>query len=200
VPENWSSTQGGRDRALLDFWFGAPGDTDRDLPRPIWFTADPAFDAALRQHFSEDQRHAASRQLDHWATAPDTCLALILLLDQLSRNLSRGSPDAYACDAQARSVARQAIARGFDRMMPSVRRWFFYLPFEHSEELADQEVSLVLFGALPSSPDNIDALCSARRHHEIIARFGRFPHRNRILGRISTAAELEFLKEPDSSF
>jgi uncharacterized protein (DUF924 family) len=132
-------------------------------------------------------------------TAPDTCLALILLLDQLPRNLFRGSPEAYACDAQARSAARQAVARGFDRTMPSVRRWFVYLPFEHSEELADQEASLALFGALPSSADNDNALRSVRRHHEIITRFGRFPHRNQILGRPSTAAELEFLKEPDSS-
>jgi uncharacterized protein (DUF924 family) len=191
--------EGGRARALLDFWFGAPDDADRDLPRRLWFTVDPDFDAALRRHFCDDQGRAASGQLDHWVTAPDTCLALILVLDQLPRNLFRGSAEAYACDAQARMAARQALARGFDRTMPSVRRWFVYLPFEHSEELADQEASLALFGALPSSAHNDDALRSVRRHHEIVARFGRFPHRNSILGRPSTAAELEFLKEPGSS-
>ena len=137
---------------------------------------------------------------DPWLAACDPTLALVLLLDQLPRNLYRGRPEAFACDAKAREVARQAIARGYDRQLPPVRRSFLYLPFEHSEQRADQELAVALYAAMPPNPKYDSNLDYARRHHEIIVRFGRFPHRNRALGRISTAEEDAFLKEPNSSF
>lgn len=189
-----------RVRTLLDFWFGAPGTPECDQPRKVWFKADPAFDAALRAQFLDDHRRAASGGCDHWCGACDPALALVLLLDQLPRNLYRGRPEAFASDAWARDAARQSIARGFDRQLPPVRRPFLYLPFEHSEDLADQEQSLALYAAMPPNPKYDSNLDFARRHHTIIARFGRFPHRNRALGRASTAEEEAFLKEPNSSF
>jgi uncharacterized protein (DUF924 family) len=188
-----------RARALLDFWFGAPGDPHCDRRRPIWFKATPEFDA-LCERFAADQRRAAAGDYDAWIAAPLPCLALILLLDQLPRNLHRGSAAAYASDAKARWAAREALARGHDQALPPVRRLFVYLPFEHSEDLADQRLSLELYARIPPETPDHDPLRAARRHHEIIARFGRFPHRNQALGRITTAEEAEFLKEPDSSF
>ncbi|HXP31745.1 MAG TPA: DUF924 family protein [Stellaceae bacterium] len=189
-----------RIEALLGVWFGLPGTPDYDRPRQVWFTVDPAFDALLRERFQADQTRAASGGYDHWAAARDPALALVLLLDQLPRNLYRGTAQAYASDAKARSVARLALAQGFDAAVSAVRRGFFYLPFEHSEDLADQELSLRLFGALHPEAERDSQLRYARRHRDIIARFGRFPHRNAALGRATTAAEAAFLQEPDSSF
>jgi uncharacterized protein (DUF924 family) len=123
-----------------------------------------------------------------------------LLLDQLPRNLFRGSPRAFSCDPAARQAARHAVGRGFDRAVAPVRRWFFYLPFEHSEDLADQQRGLELYASLPADEDRDLCLRAAQRHHDIIARFGRFPHRNEVLGRSSTAAEAAFLREPGSRF
>lgn len=188
-----------RVNALLDLWFGLPGTTERDQPRPIWFKADAAFDTKL-QKYQPEQKAAAAGRLDHWMQASDACLALILLLDQFPRNLYRNTSAAFASDAKALQVARHALAQGFDRGLPDVRRWFIYMPFEHSEALADQETGVTLFAALPSNRDNDNTLDYAKRHRDIIARFGRFPHRNKILGRASTAAEEKFLSEPNSSF
>jgi uncharacterized protein (DUF924 family) len=189
-----------RAAALLDFWFGAAGTPDCDKPRPVWFKADPAFDAALGERFLADYCRAMAGECEHWLAACDGALALVLLLDQLPRNLHRGRAGAFACDAKARAAARQAVARGFDRMLPPVRRGFLYLPFEHSEELADQELSCQLFAAMPAGPERDGGLDYAQRHHAIIARFGRFPHRNRALGRVSTPEEEAFLAGPGSSF
>ncbi len=186
--------------ALLEFWFGMPGTPECDRHRAVWFKPDPAFDAALRDGFYADHIAAVAGGCAGWEGACDTALALVLLLDQLPRNLNRGSADAFACDAEARAVASRAIANGFDHALPPVRRSFVYLPFEHSEDLADQERSLLLFASLPPGEYRDRALDSARRHHVIIARFGRFPHRNRALGRRSTLAEAAFLQEPGSSF
>jgi uncharacterized protein (DUF924 family) len=189
-----------RAQALLDFWFGAPGSPHHDQPCEIWFKADPAFDEDLRARFAADQRAAAAGAYDDWQSSADGCLALVLLLDQLPRNLYRGTPVAFASDEKARTVARHALAQGFDRGLPDVRRCFLYLPFEHSEDLADQETSMSLFAALPSNVTNDESLAYAKWHYEIIARFGRFPHRNAVLGRKSTPEEEAFLKEPGSSF
>jgi uncharacterized protein (DUF924 family) len=189
-----------RGRDLLDFWFGAPGSPHHDQPREIWFKTDAAFDDELRARFTADQKAAAAGAYDDWRQSPDGCLALILLLDQLPRNLYRGTAAAFASDEKARAVARHALAQGFDRSLPDVRRWFLYLPFEHSEDLADQETSVSLFAALPANAANDDTLAYAKRHHDTIARFGHFPHRNAILGRASTAEEEAFLREPGSSF
>jgi uncharacterized protein (DUF924 family) len=127
-------------------------------------------------------------------------LAAILLLDQLPRNLYRGTAEAFATDAMAREAAQAALARGLDRSLPAVWRQFMYLPFEHSEDLGDQDRSLALFGALARDSAFASTLDYAKRHHAIIARFGRFPHRNRALGRATTPEEEEFLREPGSSF
>lgn len=186
--------------ALLEFWFGAPGTPGCDEPRALWFKPDPAFDAALGARFGAAYRDAEASRCDHWCDSAAGALALLLLLDQVPRNLNRGRAAAFACDAKACATARAALARGFDREVPAVRRLFFYLPFEHSEALADQELSLALVAALPPGPYREQSLAAARLHPAIIARFGRFPHRNRALGRASTAAEEAFLKEPDSSF
>ena len=189
-----------RAERLLDRWFGPPGDPGREAERKIWFESVPEFDAALRTEFLADHEEAAAGRLSWWEASAEGALALVLLLDQIPRNIFRGSPRAYASDASARAAADRALARGFDCAVPRAWRGFFYLPFEHSEDLADQERALALFAALPPTPESPDPLRHARRHHEIIARFGRFPHRNAVLGRASTPAELAFLAEPDSSF
>jgi uncharacterized protein (DUF924 family) len=181
--------------SLLDFWFG-PG----DVPREVWFKRDDAFDVALRECFATDVEAAASGRLDHWSHDPEGALALVLLLDQLPRNLYRGSPRAWASDPAARAAASRAIAAGHDRRLSAIRRAFLYLPFEHSEEMADQERSLRLFRSIEDHPEREELLRYAERHHEIIARFGRFPHRNAVLGRASTDEEKAFLSEPFSAF
>jgi uncharacterized protein (DUF924 family) len=183
---------------LLDFWFGPPGAAAE--ARRVWFDPDPAFDETLRQRFGALAASAAKGELDPWAEDARGALALVLLLDQLPRNLNRGSAAAFACDARARAVAREAIARGFDQAVPPLQRQFLYLPFEHSERVADQDESMRLFTALPEGSFRDNCVDFARRHHVIIARFGRFPHRNAALARPSSAAEEEFLKEPGSAF
>jgi uncharacterized protein (DUF924 family) len=188
-----------RAELLLAFWFAPEGPPERDRLRDIWFRATPEFDAALAQHFRADYDQAAAGVYAPWRDAPQTCLALILLLDQLPRNLFRHSPRAYATDARALETAREAVARGHDRAVAPVRRCFFYLPFQHSESLADQETQMRLYAALPEHPDKAAFVEAARHHHEIIARFRRFPHRNEILGRPSTPEERDFLQQPGSA-
>lgn len=186
--------------ALIDFWFGPPRSPGRFQQRDVWFKTDPAFDTELRDRFAALQQRAAAGRCADWGLEAEPCLALILLLDQLPRNLFRGSARAFACDPIARAVARGALKRGFDRSLPASWRQFIYLPFEHSEDIADQEVAVQLFAAMARDPAFAGALDYAQRHRAIIARFGRFPHRNRALGRASTAEEEAFLREPDSSF
>ena len=182
-------------QALLEFWFG-----DADEAREIWFKRDPAFDAALGERFGALCPRALGGALDGWAETAPGSLALVLLLDQLPRNLNRGAAAAFASDTKARAVARHAVAQGFDRELPPLRRQFLYLPFEHSESLADQEESVRLFASLPKGTLRDQCVDYAQRHHAIVARFGRFPHRNRALARPSTQEEEDFLKEPGSSF
>jgi uncharacterized protein (DUF924 family) len=186
--------------ALIDFWFGPPRSPGRFQERAVWFKVDPGFDAQLRDHFGALRQRAASGHGADWLLEAEPCLALILLLDQLPRNLFRGRAEAFASDAAAREAARAALARGFDRSLPATWRQFIYLPLEHSEDIADQELSVKLASGLARDPAFAGALDYARRHHAIIARFGRFPHRNGALGRSSTAEELAFLNEPGSSF
>jgi uncharacterized protein (DUF924 family) len=186
--------------ALIDFWFGAPRSPERFKNRPQWFSVDPTFDESLRARFLPLQRRAAAGDLAGWAAEAEPCLAQILLLDQLPRNLYRGSAQAFATDPMARDAARAAVARGFDRSLPGPWRQFIYLPFEHSEILADQDRSVALFTALARDPAFAGMLDYAERHHAIVARFGRFPHRNAVLGRSSTVEERIFLAQPNSSF
>jgi uncharacterized protein (DUF924 family) len=185
-----------RARALIDFWFGPPGDPERERHRQIWFRASEEFDAALHRQFLNDYEAAAAGKLDDWETSAEGALALVLLLDQIPRNIFRGTPRAYASDPAARAAADRALARGFDRIVPPAWRLFFYMPFHHSEILADQRRSVALFETLPRNPDRRGGWRRyGRPYVEVIERFGRFPHRNAILGRQSTTIELAFLAE-----
>ena len=183
-------------RQVLDFWFGAPDSDIFGERRECWFKADPEFDARIRSRFEYAVEIAADGGHDPLAITAEGALALIILLDQFPRNLYRGSARAFATDPKALAVAWAAVAAGHDRVLNSVQRCFVYLPFEHSEDLADQDRSVRLFEALGDA----EFLDFAVRHRDIIAQFGRFPHRNAILGRDSTAAEAAFLEQPGSSF
>ena len=188
-------------RAVLDFWFLPPDHPGHGAYRTEWFRKDEAFDTAIRERFGADIE-AALRATS--GDGPDEALlARILLLDQFTRNIFRDTPRAFAGDAQARAVAETLVAAGRDKNLSPWQRWFAYLPFEHGESLLDQERSVALFAALAREMQH-EAFDSARdyalRHREVIARFGRFPHRNAILGRTSTSGEIEFLKQPGSSF
>lgn len=191
-----------RIEAILSFWFGELRDnkdyyTERSL---IWFGAGPQFDQEIRDHFASDYQAAAERKLMQWQDTPRGGLALIIVLDQFPRNMFRGKPQAFATDPLAREVAMHLIQTGFDQQLLPVERSFVYMPFQHSEDLEDQRRSVALFRQLAQEREYVDSVSYAIRHLEIIERFGRFPHRNAILGRPSTPEEVEFLKQPDSSF
>jgi uncharacterized protein (DUF924 family) len=188
---------GGRSDTLLRFWFGAEAGM---LPHAVGFERDAEFDEALRRHFLGDHERAAAGAYDHWAASARPGLALILLLDQLPRHLFRGTERAYATDAKARKVASGMVDQALDQALSPVERWFVYLPFEHSEDLADQERSVALFAGLADHEPGLSPIDHARRRREVIRRFGRFPHRNAFLGQESTAEEVAFLAEPGSSF
>jgi uncharacterized protein (DUF924 family) len=175
---------------VLAFWF-AEGMDKR------WFKADEAFDQEVRRALLPLHRQAAAGRLDRWQQSARGALALVVLLDQVPRNLFRGKARAFATDAEALAVTKSALEKGFDRELRQVERMFLYLPLEHCENLADQELCVKLTGALDENPEWCDY---ARRHRDIVARFGRFPHRNVVLGRATTPEESTFLKEPGSSF
>jgi uncharacterized protein (DUF924 family) len=184
---------------VLSFWFGAPA--ARGSYRDAWFRKDPDFDAEIRRHFLVPVESAARGELDRLQSDREGALALVLLLDQFPRNLFRGQARAFAADPKAREVADAALARSLDRGLTSCERLFFYLPFEHSEFLADQERSVALFRRLADEESaRADWLGYAIRHRDIIFRFGRFPHRNEALGRESAPEEIDFLRQPGSSF
>ena len=174
---------------ILKFWF-------EDSTETQWFEKDPEFDRQIENRFSQLVEAAAEGKLDNWLETPRGTLAYILLLDQFTRNIHRGSGKAFAADAKARAAAAIALEKSYDQGFSDKEKTFLYMPFEHSETLEDQERSVTLFTALGD-----DRLTDyAIRHRDIIARFGRFPHRNDILGRKSTEAEQTFLKQPGSSF
>lgn len=190
---------------VLDFWLGPPAGEEWGEPQLRWFgkdeNLDPAdFDQEIRARFLATHEAIHRGDLGHWTETPDGALATLLVLDQFSRHIFRGTPAAWASDARARVVAGRVIDAGGHESFPRAARSFFFLPFEHSEDLADQERSLALFGAQRGSEAGERQYEFALRHHEIIARFGRFPHRNEILGRASTPEELAFMEEPNSSF
>ncbi|MBS0336646.1 MAG: DUF924 domain-containing protein [Proteobacteria bacterium] len=183
-------------RDVLQFWFGdVPGER-----RKAWFVKDPAFDAEIRARFLGLHEAAARGELAGWKDAADSALALIVLTDQFPRNMFRGEARAFATDPIALAIASNVIANGWDAGMRPVERMFVYLPYEHSEVLTDQEKSLRLFEPLGAFEATKDTPDFARRHWEIVKRFGRFPHRNAALGRPGTPEETEFLKQPGSGF
>lgn len=185
---------------ILNFWFGKPEQPGYGTQRSFWFTKKQEFDQKLKTRFLTDYEQAVTGQLDHWKESPRSCLALILLLDQFPRNMFRGTAQAFATDPQALSAAQYAVANGFEQELLTVQRWFVYLPFEHSENLDHQRQAVELVRTLSNDPDSAATLDYAIRHRAVIERFGRFPHRNEILGRATTPEEAEFLKQPGSSF
>ena len=174
--------------AVLRFWF-------EETTKEQWFKRDDAFDEALRQRFLSVHASVAALPLEACLADAGTLLAATIVLDQFSRNMFRGTPAAFALDAKALAIAQAAIVRGFDASLPETRRQFFYLPFEHAEDAGAQARSVALFAPLGE-----DYLRWAEAHKVIIDRFGRFPHRNAVLGRTSTPEEIEFLEGPGSSF
>lgn len=185
---------------ILDFWFGQPDEDGYGKSRKIWFIKNPEFDEEVRSRFLPTYQQAAAGELDSWKASPQACLALIILLDQFPRNLFRGQPQAFATDSLALAYAKHAVAKGFDKELLPIQRQFIYLPFEHSENRRDQHQCLELFSTLKDEPECASGVDYAHRHFKVIERFGRFPHRNEILGRETTPEEAEFLKQPGSSF
>jgi uncharacterized protein (DUF924 family) len=180
-------------RDILDFWLLPLGDPGHGAKRELWWNSTPELDAEIFARFGPLLDTAASGALDGWAGSPDGSLALILLCDQFSRNIHRKTARAFATDAKALEIARIALAHFYPAAYPLDVRVFFYMPFQHSEQLADQELCCALFKAM-GNPDNDKY---AIDHRDIVARFGRFPHRNEVLGRTSTAEEIEYLKTAD---
>jgi uncharacterized protein (DUF924 family) len=188
-------------QAVMDFWFGRHGDRARDTPRRQWFEKSDAFDEQIRDRFGALIPRAIAGELDAWAQEPEGAVAQIIVLDQFPRNVFRGTAQAFAGDARALAGARALVNAGIDRTLPGVQRQFVYLPFEHAEDMAAQNDSVRLFAQLErEAPEVGELLVWAQRHHDIIARFGRFPHRNAALGRTSTPEEIDFLTQPFSSF
>ena len=188
--------------AVLGFWIGGPPYDADWLQRrqPTWFASDPALDAEISSRFGELVAGASAGRCDHWATRAPDWLALLLLLDQFRRNLFRGDARAFACDPKALAIARDGIGRGLDRELPVPLRLFCYLPFEHAEDAAAQAESVAHFRQLHAeAPAGMEAATAlwldyALRHARPVERFGRFPHRNAVLGRDSSDAERRWLE------
>lgn len=155
-----------------------------------WFAATAQLDAEIKAHFESLWQAASSGELDHWRTSPRGCLALVILLDQFPLNMYRNRPESFSTEAKSIEVARYAIEKGFDQALQPQHKAFLYMPFMHSEKLSDQDLSVKLY----TEAGLKDNQHFAEHHRDLIRRFGRFPHRNRILGRISTGAEIEYLK------
>ena len=174
---------------ILDFWFA-------EETKARWYASTDAFDERCRQHFGDLTAKAADGELARWEETAEGALAVCLLLDQMPRNIHRGTPKAFATDTEAVAISERAIERGFDRELDLERRKFLYLPFMHSEALADQERSVAISEAL----NDENALHWANDHADIIRRFGRFPHRNAVLGRKNTPEEEAFLADGAKSY
>jgi uncharacterized protein (DUF924 family) len=183
---------------VLAFWFGREGEPGYGEFREAWFKKDPEFDRLVRNRFEALYELAAAGDLDDWKEEARSCLALVIVLDQFPRNIFRGDPRSYATDRKAQETAEHAVDRALDRELPEFQRTFLYIPFMHSEDLEHQRRSVELFRGLGGSETNSSYY--AVRHMEIIERFGRFPHRNEVLGRRTTPEEAEFLTQPGSSF
>ncbi len=172
---------------IIDFWFA-------DDTRKLWFNSTTAFDQRLRESYLETWKQASAGELDHWMQSADGCLALVIVLDQFPLNMFRNQAQSYATEAQSREVARLAIERKFDQTLDADRKAFLYMPFMHSENLEDQELALELF----EQPGLESNLRFAHHHRDIVAKFGRFPHRNEALNRKSSEAELAYLNSKEA--
>lgn len=213
-PQTQSQTQPQmQPQDILDFWFG-PGYASEapavvaQRQAKLWWSKDEQVDADIKARFESLLEDAAANRLDDWTETPESLLALVILLDQFPRNMHRGTPHCFAFDELARQCSQLMLAMGQDQELPAIARLFAYLPLEHSEDMDDQDYAVDLIGQLAKDHQADEAQRQAfggfadyaRRHREVIRRFGRFPHRNAILGRASTAEEVEFLKQPGSSF
>lgn len=193
---------------VLKFWFGDSLKETKpdDSKSKLWFIKSENTDKEIKDNFLDDVESCLNNNYDDWIDKPESTLASIILLDQFTRNIFRDTPKAFSGDSKALDVSIKAIEKGFDKMFHPTKRIFFYLPFEHSEDINIQRRSLELFDILieESSPDLKDKMSYfkdyAKRHYDVIEKFGRFPHRNKILSRESTFDEIEFLKQPNSSF
>ncbi len=193
---------------ILDFWFGELNAQGCSTPehRKRWWTKSDAFDESIQHHFLDDYEAIVEGEREAWRNSARGALAYIIVLDQFSRNMFRGTPTMFAADELAREVCREGLDAGFDAELSFDERVFFYLPLEHSESMADHKLCLELFERLlDSAPEPLEAdakyyLDFAVQHRAIVERFGRYPHRNEILGRASSEEEAKFLREPGSSF
>jgi uncharacterized protein (DUF924 family) len=187
---------------VLDFWFGAPSSPTFGQPRREWFVKNDDFDHTIRTRFGATITQALAGGLREWdAQGPQGVLARILVLDQFTRNAHRNTPLSFAGDALALAAARALVDSGADKQLPPQLRAFAYMPFEHAEDAYMQERAVELFGVLAAEHPGFDEMLDyAHRHRGVIARFGRFPHRNEILGRASTPDEVDFLRQPGSRF
>ena len=186
---------------VIDFWFGASGSPEHGTQRKAWFAKDAAFDRTIVERFGATIERALRGELDAWTATPEGGLARIVVLDQFTRNAFRGDRRAFAGDAQALAAASAMVGSRQDESLAPVMRAFAYLPFEHAEGLAMQDEAVRLFTRLVASAPNLQSMLDyAHKHREVIERFGRFPHRNAILGRRSTAEEEAYLKTPGTGF
>ena len=195
-------------KSVLDFWFGPSGSAAEiaGRQRKLWFGKSSANDQAVIDRFAGTLVAATAGQLDHWADTPRSRLALVIVLDQFPHHIHRDQPQAFATDPQALALSLKALAANEDQQLTPIERVFLYLPLEHAESIAMQERAVALYEKLAheAATDERalfdDFLNYARQHRDVVARFGRFPHRNAILGRPSSTDELEFLKQPGSRF
>lgn len=178
---------------ILNFWF-SPSQDGIYHYRPQWFVKSSHFDEEVRQNFLQVYEDVVKGHYKDWENNAEGLLALILVQDQFPRNMFRNSAKAFATDGQALRLTRKAIREEIDHQLNPVQRWFLYMPLEHSENLQDQEISVEIFAELQTHIPESQILDYAQRHRDVIARFGRFPHRNEILGRKSTVEELEYLR------
>ncbi|MGL4371642.1 MAG: DUF924 family protein [Alphaproteobacteria bacterium] len=181
---------------ILLFWFGSPEESAFGTPKLFWFSSTPQDDRLIKQRFEAVYEKAKEGKLDHWLEESKGTLVLILLMDQIPRHIFRGKPRAFATDALALAFAKIALEKKYDQTLSPIYRRFFYMPFMHAEDLDAQKQSLQLFNQLP----DVKTIAFAQAHYDIISRFKRFPHRNAILGRLSTPEEIAFLRRPNTSF
>ncbi|MEB3230694.1 MAG: DUF924 family protein [Leptolyngbyaceae bacterium] len=189
--------------AILEFWFGCPMGHEPSYAqqRNLWFRKDERTDHQIQHQFSHIYTQIVQGSRQSWLATAHGSLAMVIVLDQFPRNMFRGTPQAFATDGQALAVAERAIAQNFDQPLFPAQRLFFYLPCEHSETQQHQRQSVALFQALAQQSEELhDAYDYALKHQVVIEQFGRFPHRNAILGRPSTPEEIQFLQQPGSSF
>lgn len=190
---------------VLEFWFG-PAGSDPYANASKWWKKDPDFDAEIREHFGSALEAAARGELDGWRDEARSCIAFIILIDQFSRNIHRGSAESFAADHRALEACTRGMERGLDAELSPAERTFFYMPLMHAEDLDAQNRCIIALATLTEElPEDqrartLQNVVFAVKHQKIVKRFGRFPHRNAILGRESTPEEVEFLKQPGSSF